>query len=198
MHLSGFQGFSQEKNYMRNHLSLKSKRIVTAVCVIIPAVILSVLVIFCRTTEVSTTLSNRNADETTKAVYAYLASLQGNQVLSAQQESTWMGSDDYEMQYIYDCSGKYPAMRGLDYMNDDFDGVNKRAVAWWKKGGLVTICWHTGAGFSGAWEDAMKDEVSDWDAMFTDGTAENKAMLDGMDKAAKALSELQKAGVTVI
>lgn len=183
-----------------NRLSSRNKRILTIVCLfIIPVIIISA---FCfsdnKETVTSNTLSNRNADETTKAVYAYLASLQGNQVLSAQQESTWMGSDDYEMQYIYDCSGKYPAMRGLDYMNDDFDGVNKRAVAWWKKGGLVTICWHTGAGFSGAWEDAMKDEVSDWDAMFTDGTAENKAMLDGMDKAAKALSELQKAGVTVI
>lgn len=45
-------------------------------------------------------LSNPNADEKTKAVYDYICSLSGNHTLSAQQESTWMGSVDYEMNYI--------------------------------------------------------------------------------------------------
>lgn len=84
-------------------------------------------------------LSNPNADETTKQVYQYIASLTNNGVLSGQQESTWMGSVDYEMDYIYGKTGKYPAIRGLDYMNDDFNGVNERAEKWWNEGGLVTI-----------------------------------------------------------
>ena len=94
-------------------------------------------------------LSNPNADETTKSVYKYLCSLNGETTLSAQQESTWMGSADYEMDYIFAHTGKLPAMRGLDYMHDDFAGVNKRAAQWWQQGGLVTICWHTGADFTG-------------------------------------------------
>lgn len=63
-------------------------------------------------------------------------------VLSGQQESTRIGSSEYEMDFIFEASGKYPVVRGLDYMNDDFDGVNERAIEWWNKGGLVTICWH--------------------------------------------------------
>ena len=40
-------------------------------------------------------LSNPNADETTKSIYKYLCSLNGETTLSAQQEYTWMGSADY-------------------------------------------------------------------------------------------------------
>lgn len=80
----------------------------------------------------SYTLSNPNADDTTKAVYTYLCSLNGKHTLSAQQESTWMGSADYEMDYILEKTGKLPAIRGLDYMHDDFDGANERAAQWWE------------------------------------------------------------------
>ena len=65
-------------------------------------------------------------------------------MLSCQQESTWMGSPDYEMDYIEQTTGKLPAMRGLDFMNADFQGVVERSKAWHERGGLVTICWHTG------------------------------------------------------
>ncbi len=148
--------------------------------------------------EAECSLANQNADATTIKVYEYLCDTEGSGCLTAQQESTWMGSSEYEMEYIFSASGKYPAMRGLDYMNDDFDGVNERALAWWNKGGLVTICWHTGADFSGAWEDAMNDEIPDWNKALTEGTPEYQALLDGMDKAAKALKELQEHGVTVL
>ena len=148
--------------------------------------------------KIVSTISNQNADETTKAIYEYIKSLSDKQVLSAQQESTWMGSPDYEMLYIKGKTGKYPAMRGLDYMNDDFKGVNERAIQWWNDGGLVTICWHTGCHFSGEWSHAMKTEIEDWDAVLTEGTEENKTFVEGMDKAAEALLELQEQGVTVL
>ena len=139
-------------------------------------------------------LSNPNADVTTQEVYRFLCGLSGEHTLSAQQESTWMGSADYEMDYILKVTGKLPAMRGLDYMHDDFDGVNQRAVNWWKQGGLVTICWHTGADFCGEWKDCMEDSISDWDAVLTEGTPEHDTFVAGMDKAARALLELQEQG----
>lgn len=151
----------------------------------------------------SVKLSNPNASIKTKRVYKYLCDIDGTYTLSAQQESTWMGSVDYEMDYIYNNTGKYPAMRGLDYMNDDFDGVNKRAKEWWDKGGLVTICWHCGCDFTGEWNDACTEgnnfkKVSDWNKMLTEGTTEYNNMIAGMDKAAKALKELQNQGVVVL
>lgn len=143
-------------------------------------------------------LSNPNATENTQRLYDYLCSLSGINTLSGQMESTWMGSPDYELNYIYEHTGKYPAIRGLDYMHDDFKGVNQRAIEWWNKGGIVTIMWHTGCDFYGEWADAMDDKIEDWDAVLTEGTAEHEAFVAGMDKAAKALLELQEAGVPVI
>ncbi len=144
------------------------------------------------------TLSNKNADQRTQQIYEYLCRINGKSVLSAQQESTWMGSVDYEIDYIKNATGKYPAMRGLDYMNDDFNGVNQRAIDWWNKGGLVTICWHTGSDFCGEWNDAQSDTVENWNDMLTPGTKQYEAMIAGMDKGAKALKQLQDAGVTVL
>lgn len=109
-----------------------------------------------------------------------------------------MGSDQYEFDYIYKNTGKYPAIRGLDYMNDDFDGVNKRAEEWHKKGGIVTICWHCGSDFSHSWDECMKTEIADWDKALTEGTAEYKALIAGMDKAADALKELKEKDIPVL
>lgn len=142
------------------------------------------------------TLSNENADETTQKVYQYLCENFGTSMLSCQQESTWMGTPDYEMDYILETTGKLPAMRGLDYMNGDFKGVNERAVKWWNEGGLVTICWHTGINGKGYQESL--DDVPDFDKLLTEGTDEYNKMIANWDKAAAALSELQDAGVTVL
>lgn len=143
-------------------------------------------------------LSNKNATESTKLLYQYIAQMNGKAVLSAQQESTWMGSADYETDYIYSASGKLPAIKGFDYMNDDFDGVNERAISWHEKGGIVTICWHCGSDFSGEWNDSRFSVVGDWDKMLTEGTKEYEEMIKGMDKAAMALKELCELDIPVL
>lgn len=142
------------------------------------------------------TLSNKNADEITQRVYNYLCDNFGKRMLSGQQESTWMGTPDYEMNYILEKTGKLPAIRGLDFMNDDFEGVVERAREWWKKGGLVTICWHTGIKGKG-YQESQKD-VPDFEMLFTEGSDENGAMIENWDRAAKALSELRDAGIPVL
>ncbi|MCQ2464794.1 MAG: dockerin type I domain-containing protein [Oscillospiraceae bacterium] len=142
-------------------------------------------------------LSNKNASAAAKSLYSYICKEYGKSIISGQQESTWMGSPDYEMNYIKDASGKLPAMRGLDYMGDDFDGVNKRAKEWFEKGGIVTICWHCGSDFADNYDDCKADDL-DWDKALTPGTAEYEALSKAMDKGAKALKELKDAGVPVI
>lgn len=164
---------------------------------------LSILLCSCSASKVNTDksamqLSNANADETTKRIYSYICDTYENGIISAQQESTWMGSSEYEMDYIYNTTGKLPAMRGLDFMNDDFDGVVQRSIDWWNKGGLVTICWHCGSDFADSYDECISDEIENWDLILTDGTPENQAFMESMDKAGNALIELQKAGVTVL
>lgn len=143
-------------------------------------------------------LSNPDAAKEAQALYEYIADTYRKGIISGQQESTWMGSDQYEFDYIYKNTGKYPAIRGLDYMNDDFEGVNKRAEEWYKKGGIVTICWHCGSDFSRSWDECMKTEIADWDKALTEGTAEYKALIAGMDKAAEALKELKDKNIPVL
>lgn len=139
-------------------------------------------------------LQSRN--EKTTAVFNYIRDNFGKHILSAQQESTWMGSTDYEMDYLLEVTGKLPAMRGLDFMNNDFDGVAERAIAWDKKGGLVTICWHTGVEISGYKES--KKEHPDFEKLLTPGTEEYKTLMNSWDKAAKTLACLRDENVPVI
>ena len=134
--------------------------------------------------------------EKTKKVYDYICDNFGKYMLSAQQESTWMGSPDYEMDYIKETTGKLPAIRGLDFMNNDFSGVVSRAKEWDKKGGIVTICWHTGVSGSGYRESL--DEDPDFEKLFTEGTEEHEALMKSWDEAAKALCELRDADVPVL
>ncbi len=154
----------------------------------------------CSSQKEKPSLSNPDATPEAKTLcdLLYYANEELGVALSGQQESTWMGSDDYEFSYIYERTGKTPAIRGFDYMNDDFDGVNKRAVKWHNNGGFVTICWHCGSDFSGEWKDCMEDEVADWEKMLTEGTAEYEAMIKGMDKAAKALKKLCDKNIPVL
>ncbi|MDE6726842.1 MAG: glycoside hydrolase family 26 protein, partial [Oscillospiraceae bacterium] len=150
------------------------------------------------TVETAYPLANPNASAAAKELYNYICETYGNAIISGQQESTWMGSDQYEFEYIFKRTGKYPAIRGLDYMNDDFEGVNKRAVDWHERGGIVTICWHCGCDFSGSWDECMKTELADWSKSLTEGTPEYEKLIAGMDKAAEALKELKEQNIPVL
>lgn len=142
-------------------------------------------------------LSNPNSTAKTQALYNYLCDTYGKNVISGQQESTWMGSENYEFDIIKNASGKYPAIRGLDYMGDDFSGCNRRAIDWYKRGGIVTICWHCGSDFRGSHTESLDSDLN-WSSALTPGTNEYNALIAGMDKGAKALLELKEAGIPVI
>jgi len=139
-------------------------------------------------------LGGRN--EKTTAVFNYIRDNFGKYILSAQQESTWMGSVDYEMDYLMNVTGKLPAIRGLDFMNDDFDGVAERAIEWDRLGGLVTICWHTGVDISG-YQESKKDRPN-FDKLFTPGTDEYNTLMKSWDKAARTLQYLRNNNIPVL
>ncbi len=141
-------------------------------------------------------VSSAKMSEKTQKVYDYICENFGKTMLSCQQESTWMGSPDYEMDYILESTGKLPAMRGLDFMNNDFAGVVSRAKDWDAKGGLVTVCWHTGVNGSG-YQESLDDDP-DFGKLLTEGTDEYYAMMKSWDNAAKALQELRDADVPVL
>ena len=146
----------------------------------------------------SISLSNKNATPETIALYNYITSTYTHSIISGQQESTWI-SEDYEFDYIYEHTGKYPAIRGLDFINDDFDGVVERAKKWAARGGIVTICWHCSSALDGGYDDSkVPMSQADWDKILTDGTPEHTAFITAMDKAGRALKLLQDEGIPVI
>ncbi len=142
-------------------------------------------------------LSNPNATENTKKLYAYLQEVYGSVCLTGQMESIWMTSPEYEMEYIFNASGKYPAIRGLDFMSNDFEGVAQRSLDWWERGGIVTICWHTGAGFDSGYTECLADNIN-WEEAFTPGSDTYNALIAGMDRAVPALQKLEEADVPVL
>lgn len=143
------------------------------------------------------TLVNPNANDETRKVYEYINSLYGFKILSGQQESTWMGSPEYEMNYLMDKTGKLPAIRGFDYINRDFRGVNNRAKKWWDKGGLVSICWHWGTPPDGVGYESSKGNINMTEAL-TRGSPLYEGMMKQMDEVAQYLLKLQDAGIPVL
>ncbi len=142
-------------------------------------------------------LSNENAIDSARKVYQYLQDTYGKACITGQMESTWMGSPNYEMVYIEENTGKLPAIRGLDFMHNDFGGVVSRAKDWWEQGGIVTICWHTGADFASAYDESKADNIN-WDEAFIPGSETYNALLAGMDRAVPYLQSLEDAGVPVL
>lgn len=142
-------------------------------------------------------LSNPNAVKEAVNLFNYLNDMHGKKILSGQQESTWKGSPDYEMDYIQNVSGKLPAIRGLDYMNEDFDGVTERSIEWWKKGGIVSICWHWGTPPDGVGYESSKETIPLHEAL-TEGTELYNGMIAQMDRVAEELKKLQAANVPVL
>ncbi len=143
-------------------------------------------------------LSNPNATEKTKLVYDYLCSVTGQGIISGVEESVGAQNSNAEIQYIKKVSDKYPALRGFDFINDDFDGVVKRASFWGNDmKGLVTISWHWGTPPDGIGYESSKGSV-DMDELLTEGSELYNAMIVQMDTAAEALKELQEAGVVVL
>ncbi|MCH5275718.1 MAG: hypothetical protein J1E65_07745 [Lachnospiraceae bacterium] len=142
-------------------------------------------------------LSNENAIENAKTLYAYLQETYGQYCLTGQMESTWMTSPDYEMDYLMEHTGKLPAIRGLDFMHNDFEGVVDRAIEWWEQGGIPTICWHTGADFASGYDECLADNIN-WEEAFVPGSETYNSLLVGMDRAVPYLQQLEDAGVPVL
>lgn len=142
-------------------------------------------------------LTNPAAQEDTAKLYHFLCSLPGKGILSGQQECPQDKTNGDELSYIKKVSGQLPAILGLDYINNDFDGVNNRAMAWHKRGGIVSICWHWGIPPYGIGYPSSQGSV-DLTELLTPGTALHKGFLDNLDVTANALKELCNAGIPVL
>ena len=141
-------------------------------------------------------LSNPKASEEARAVYAYLSALEGRGILAGQQETPrGDGELGEEIAYIRSKTGREPALLGLDFLT--YAGVTEKAKAWWKRDGLVTICWHWGApGFGPGFESSEKR--IDIEEALRPGTPTNRILMADLERCADELQKLRDAHVPVL
>ena len=176
------------------------RKVVLVVLAIVLVITSTMVFVACKTNNVQETeLCNKNSTAETIKLYNYLKSVYGTKVISGQQESTYTEhGSEYEMEYIHNLTGKYPAIRGLDFIRDEFDEVVERSIDWWNRGGIVSICWHCGKNFTGNYNECKEDEIENWDEVLTVGTEANRVFTENMDHAAEALKKLQDNNIPVL
>lgn len=136
-----------------------------------------------------------NATDQAKKLLCYLYSQYGNHVLSGQQESIWNGGPEYEMNHLFNTTGKHPAIRGLDMR--DRPGAVDRAIGYWKAGGIPMMAWTLGAPTKTDDYVGSQDAIS-INATLTTGTAEYVSFVDRLNQASVELLRAQDAKVAVV
>jgi len=165
-----------------------------------------------------TTIStaNPNASPAAQAVLQYLWELpthSTNRVIAGQFGAYGDGADaatsTARLQKIFDETGKWIGLTGMDYHTWDINHYNKLAIPnaylieQWQAGSLVTISWH-------AINPWTSGESNDWEypkgsintpvvrELITPGTAVNARWMQIIGNIADGLKELQDKGVVVI
>lgn len=175
-------------------------------------------------------LCNPNASLMTQKVYDYLCSVYGKQVLSGQQEYCgshcynknayesqglpidYLEDNEQEFTYIYEKTGKYPAIRGIDFLfynttQPYYDDAPERAIQWFnKEGGIPTISFHwnvpteegsSSAAFYVESASATYTTFSITNAL-KEGTWEHDVILADIEVLAAQLQKLEDADVPCI
>lgn len=149
---------------------------------------------------------NANADA--RALLKYLGSIYGKNILSGQQ-------DQASLDWVTQNVGKTPAILGLDLMDYTESRISRgasstdvdKAIAFNKKGGIVTFVWHWGAP-TGLYDNATQPWYSGFYTAATDFNVETALkditnanytlLIKDIDTIAVQLKKLQDAGVPVL
>ncbi len=150
---------------------------------------------------------NRDASAEARKVLDYLKSVQGRQMLAG-HHVMYGRMKDRDLGHIVEASGKYPALIEFEggifarKYHEDYTSRQKQlvadAIAYWKEGGLIAICWHWGNPLEARNTYRGTKVKFDIEAAFKEGTPEHKAMIKDLDVTAEMLKELRDANVPVL
>jgi hypothetical protein len=140
---------------------------------------------------------NPNATQEARNLLNYIYSVYGNHILAGQEECEYCSDPEGENNFIYQSSGKYPAIRGMDLLYRTTTMIN-RAIAWWNSGGIVLMRWHMGAPNQADTYDGAKLASGGINDVLTAGTSEYNTFISRLDSAASYLKTLQDNKVPVI
>ena len=117
-----------------------------------------------------------NATPQTRKVLCYLYQIYGNHILSAQEEN----NDDIQLNYIFQTTGKKPAIRSFDMNNSKAPG---QCVDHWNNGGLCMFGYHMG--IAGSYSTK-----TDIEQVLTEGSSYNTTFKSRLDTYAGAFQQL--------
>jgi mannan endo-1,4-beta-mannosidase len=150
-------------------------------------------------------------DRSKKGILSYFKTIVKNkQVIVGQQcsESTDVASSYKKyFQRLFDSTGHYPALIGLDYgyfENINLPQTNDYAIKQWQQGGLVTISWHADCpwtdGYNVRWDPIVNKDVIDFKKLLKDApdSKEKTIYRAELNTIAKALKQLKSTGVIVL
>lgn len=158
--------------------------------------------------QVEKILSNPNATPETQALLNYLVDTYGNGIISGQQER-------HDADWIYDQTGKYPALLGLDMMDYSPSRVERgassqtieQALNWGQQGGIVQIHWHWNAPKNlldvpgNEWWSGFYTRATTFDlayALAHPQSDDYQLLLRDIDVISNQLKRLQNADIPVI
>jgi mannan endo-1,4-beta-mannosidase len=163
-------------------------------------------------------LINPNADSNAQELFSYLCDCYGKYTLAGRVCNDGLNGDEFKA--IYEATGKYPAIVGLDMMDycpsRQAKGARSNAVDtaidFHSHGGIATFCWHwnapdkymkSGDTEQGTprWWGGFNTSNTNFDiAAVMDGRdPEGKALIDAdIAEIAKQLNRLRDAGVPVL
>lgn len=162
--------------------------------------------------------ANPNALPAARNILAFLYSLperSESRVISGQFGAYGTGTGRHtaenQLRRIYDQSGYWPAMTGMDYARwdllreNDYTEPNEFLIEQWELGSLVNISWHAPNPWTGGpsndWqnpETANPYDTRDVMALITPGSRVHTQWMRMLDDVASGLQQLQDAGVIVI
>ena len=156
-------------------------------------------------------LVSKNSSQNTKALFEYLQSIYGKNILSGQQ---YLQREEIEDSVYYRLTGRLPAVRGYDFMDiDKRTGSHQweRALDWAKNTGcIITMCWHWYApddfdrlrdcDWAFYYKTTDYDKKTSFDIIkaVTPGTIEHSFAIDRIDRVAAALKEFQRNNIPVL
>ncbi len=161
-----------------------------------------------------TTPANPNATKEARRLLAYLGDMAGKGVLLGQHTQT---RQPKELAYIREVTGKEPALCGFELLsysgNINWDtcddaclkelyenmGTIENALAWGRRGGVVTLTWHWYSPVGGR-DKSFYSGNTDFDpqAALTEGTEEHRALLRDLDLMAVHLRRFQQENIPVL
>jgi hypothetical protein len=134
-----------------------------------------------------------NASPEAKTILNFVRANFGKKILAAQH-----GGVMTRPEYVFNTTGKYPAIWGTDLIMKSGDDRNFTFITnAWKRGAIPTVMWHWGAPTKGDGYEQSKSTI-DVNQCFKDGTPEHAAFWVDLKSRADFLTRIRDAHVPVL